>query len=89
MGEEDAVCHAEVLLSELPRDARIITVCDAFPESLSWLGSVQGHRVHALGVEQFGQSGSISELYQHFGLDVNTILRAAERVSGRPVRHRV
>ena len=89
MGEEDAVCHAEVLLSELPRDARIITVCDAFPESLSWLGSVQGHRVHALGVEQFGQSGSIGELYQHFGLDVNTILRAAERVTGRPVRHRV
>ena len=66
-----------------------ITVCDAFPESLSWLGSVQGHRVHALGVEQFGQSGSIGELYQHFGLDVNTILRAAERVTGRPVRHRV
>ncbi|MEM6495370.1 MAG: transketolase [Pseudomonadota bacterium] len=89
MGEVDAVCHAEVLLSELPRDARIITVCDAFPESLSWLGSVQGHRVHALGVEQFGQSGSIDELYKYYGLDVNTILRAAERVTGRPVRHRV
>ena len=89
MGEVDAVCHAEVLLSELPRDARIITICDAFPESLSWLGSVQGHRVHALGVEQFGQSGSISELYKYYGLDVNTILRAAERVTGRPVRHRV
>lgn len=89
MGEDDAICHAEVLLSQLPRDARIITVCDAFPESLSWLGSVQGHRVHALGVEQFGQSGSIGELYKHFGLDVNTILRAAERVTGRPVRHRV
>ncbi|MEM8975919.1 MAG: transketolase, partial [Pseudomonadota bacterium] len=89
MGEVDAVCHAEVLLSELPRDARIITVCDAFPESLSWLGSVQGHRVHALGVEQFGQSGSIGELYKYYGLDVNTILRAAERVTGRPVRHRV
>ena len=89
MGEDEAVCHAGVLLSELPRDAQIITVCDAFPESLSWLGSVQGHRVHALGVEQFGQSGSIGELYQHFGLDVNTILRAAERVTGRPVRHRV
>ncbi len=89
MGEDDAICHAEELLSQLPRDARIITVCDAFPESLSWLGSVQGHRVHALGVEQFGQSGSIGELYKHFGLDVNTILRAAERVTGRPVRHRV
>ncbi|MEM7749040.1 MAG: transketolase [Pseudomonadota bacterium] len=89
MGEVDAICHAEVLLSELPRDARIITVCDAFPESLSWLGSVQGHRVHALGVEQFGQSGSIGELYKYYGLDVNTILRAAERVTGRPVRHRV
>ena len=42
----------------------------------------------ALGVEHFGQSGSIPELYGHYGLDVNAILAAAEAITGRPVRYR-
>jgi pyruvate dehydrogenase E1 component len=87
-GERDARAHIETLLAELPRDAGIITVTDAYPEALSWLGGVLGHRVRALGVEHFGQSGSLSELYSHYGLDVNAILAAAEGLSGRPVRYR-
>ena len=47
-----------------------------------------GHRVRALGVEHFGQSGSLSELYGHYGLDVNAILAAAEGMGGPPVRYR-
>ena len=50
--------------------------------------AVQGHRVRALGVEHFGQSGSISELYSHYGLDVEAIMAAAEGLLGRPVRYR-
>jgi pyruvate dehydrogenase E1 component len=88
-GQLDAVSHVEQLLGELPRDARIITVCDAYPDTLSWIGGVSGHRVRALGVEHFGQSGSIGELYAHYGLDVNAILSAAEGLSGRPVRYRM
>jgi pyruvate dehydrogenase E1 component len=72
----------------LPRDAVLVTVTDGYPETLSWLGAVCGHRVRALGVEHFGQSGSISELYGHYGLDVNAILTAAGGISGRPVRYR-
>ena len=87
-GHRDARAHVETLLSALPRDANIITVCDAYPETLSWMGSVAGHRVRALGVEHFGQSGSLGELYGHYGLDVNAILTAAEGLSGRPVRYR-
>jgi pyruvate dehydrogenase E1 component len=87
-GRRDASAHVERLLSELPRDAAIVTVTDAYPEALSWLGGVLGHRVRALGVEHFGQSGSIPELYGHYGLDVNAILAAAEGISGRPVRYR-
>jgi pyruvate dehydrogenase E1 component len=78
--------HVETLLSALPRDAAIVTVTDAHPEALSWLGGVLGHRVRALGVEHFGQSGSIPELYGHYGLDVNAILAAAG--GGRPLRYR-
>ena len=87
-GHREARAHVEELLSPVPRDANIITVCDAYPETLSWIGSVSGHRVRALGVEHFGQSGSLGELYGHYGLDVNAILTAAEGLSGRPVRYR-
>jgi pyruvate dehydrogenase E1 component len=87
-GQKGAVALVEELLSELPRDAGIVTLTDAYPEALSWLGGVLGHRVRALGVEHFGQSGSIGELYGHYGLDVNAILAAAEGLSGRPVRYR-
>jgi pyruvate dehydrogenase E1 component len=87
-GERDARAHVEQLLAELPRDAAIVTVTDAYPEALSWIGSVLGHRVRALGVEHFGQSGSLSELYGHYGLDVNAILTAAEGMGGPPVRYR-
>ncbi len=87
-GDPSAVSHAEHLLDALPRDAKIITVCDAFPESLSWLGGVRGHQVSALGVEHFGQSGSIPELYRYYGLDTNAILKAVEAITGRAVRYR-
>ena len=87
-GQRGARAHVEDLLSALPRDAAIVTVTDAYPEALSWIGGVCGHRVRALGVEHFGQSGSLSELYGHYGLDVNAILAAAEGISGRPVRYR-
>ncbi len=88
-GVRNARSHVEHLLSALPRDAAIITVCDAHPETLSWIGGVMGHRVRPLGVEHFGQSGSISELYGHYGLDVNAILAAAEGLGARPVRYRI
>src|SRR5690606_39273311 len=88
-GARGARSHVENLLAALPRDAAIITICDAHPETLSWIGSVMGHRVRPLGVEHFGQSGSISELYGHYGLDVNAILAAAEGLGARPVRYRI
>ena len=39
------------------------------PATLSWLGAVHGHRVAALGVEHFGQTGTIADLYRHFEID--------------------
>ncbi len=87
-GDHLAQAHIETLLTALPRDAAIITVCDGHPEALSWVGGVAGHRVRALGVEHFGQSGSVGELYAHYGLDANAIIKAAEALAGRPMRYR-
>jgi pyruvate dehydrogenase E1 component len=81
--------HVEKLLAPLPRDCGIVTVIDGHPAALGWLGSVQGHRVEALGVEHFGQTGSIAELYRHYGIDANAIIDAAESLTaGAPVLHR-
>jgi pyruvate dehydrogenase E1 component len=88
-GHRATRAHVEDLLGVLSRDAALVTVTDANPEALSWLGGVGGHRVRALGVEHFGQSGSIPELYGHYGLDVNAILAAAEGITGRPGRYRL
>ncbi|WP_262047544.1 transketolase [Bradyrhizobium sp. Bra78] len=81
--------HIEKLLAPLPRDCGIVTVIDGHPATLGWLGSVRGHRVEALGVEQFGQTGTIADLYRHYGIDANAIIDAAESLTtGAPVLHR-
>lgn len=79
----------EKLLAPLPRECGIVTVIDGHPAALGWLGSVRGHRVEALGVEQFGQTGTIADLYRHHGIDANAIIDAAESLTtGAPVLHR-
>jgi len=81
--------HIEKLLAELTRDCGIVTVIDGHPSALGWLGSVRGHRVEALGVEQFGQTGTIADLYRHYGIDANAIIDAAESLTiGAPIVHR-
>jgi len=81
--------HIEQLLAPLSRDCGIVTVIDGHPAALGWLGSVRGHRVETLGVEHFGQTGSIDELYRTYGIDANAIIDAAEGLTaGGPVLHR-
>jgi pyruvate dehydrogenase E1 component len=81
--------HIEKLLAPLPRDCGFVTVIDGHPSALAWLGGVRGHRVEALGVQHFGQTGTIDDLYREHGIDANAIIDAAESVSvGAPVRHR-
>ena len=66
----------------LPRTAGLVTVLDGHPVALSWMGAVMGHRIRALGVEGFGQSGDIPDLYRVHGIDVDAIRRAAESLIG-------
>ena len=61
--------HVETLLSRLAPGAGLVTLCDAAPASLSWLGGVVGQRVAPLGVERFGQTGTLAELYAAYRLD--------------------
>ena len=80
-------CLVEKLLEQIPRDCLLVTVIDGHPATLSWLGSVHGHRVAGLGVEHFGQAGSVADLYGHFGIDRDSILSVIEELTpGRPPR---
>ena len=80
--------HVERLFAGLPPHCGIVSVLDGHPATLAWLGAVNGHRVRPLGVEHFGQTGSIAELYRHYGIDTHAIITAAEAIApGRPIRH--
>ncbi|MBN9067626.1 MAG: transketolase, partial [Rhizobiales bacterium] len=70
--------HIERLMAELPSNCGIVTVIDGHPATLAWLGSVHGHRTRSLGVEHFGQTGTLADLYRHFGIDAQGIVRAAQ-----------
>ena len=80
--------HIERLLADVPPHCGIVTVLDGHPAALSWLGAVNGHRTRGLGVEHFGQTGSLADLYRHYGIDANSIVAAAQTIApGRPIRH--
>jgi len=72
--------HIEQLLARLAPNAGLVTLADAAPASLSWLGGVLGQRVAPLGVEKFGQTGSLADLYAAYRLDGDAITEAAAEI---------
>ncbi len=86
-GRTEAEAHVETLLADLPPHCRIVTVIDGHPATLAWLGGVHGHRTIALGVEHFGQTGTIGDLYRHFGIDAASIIaRVGGLTAGRRLK---
>ncbi|TSE13979.1 transketolase [Mesorhizobium intechi] len=80
-GNLRALSHAERLLNKLPRHCRIVTVIDGHPATLSWLGGVMGHKTVSLGVEHFGQTGTVGDLYQHYEIDAASIAGTASSLT--------
>jgi pyruvate dehydrogenase E1 component len=80
-GHQEATSQIERLMADVPRDATLITVTDGHPATLAWIGSVMGHRTAPLGVEHFGQTGTIDDLYRHFMIDADSIVAAANYLS--------
>ncbi|WP_327753062.1 transketolase (plasmid) [Sphingobium sp. SJ10-10] len=72
-----APSHVEQLLSALAPGAGLITVIDGSPGALSWLGGVKGMRVSPLGIDRFGQTGDLPDLYRTYRLDADAIVEAA------------
>ncbi|CAN5383527.1 pyruvate dehydrogenase E1 component [soil metagenome] len=76
-GKSVAPSHVEHLLSALAPGAGLVTVIDGSPGALSWLGGVKGMRVSPLGIDRFGQTGDLPDLYRTYRLDADAIVEAA------------
>lgn len=69
--------HVETLLRELAPNAGLVTIIDGSPSALSWLGGVRGQKVSPLGLDRFGQTGDLPDLYREYRLDRDAIADAA------------
>ena len=54
-----------------------MTVGDFHPATLSWLGAVAHNAIVPLGVDRFGQSGDIPDLYRAYGIDTDDVYKRA------------
>ncbi|MHB2029573.1 MAG: transketolase-like TK C-terminal-containing protein [Acidimicrobiales bacterium] len=59
------------------RIAPIVSVLDGHPHTLSFLAAIHGAPIACLGVNDFGQSGDVADLYRQFGIDADTVVGAA------------
>ncbi len=76
-GWPDDLPHLGTLIPLAERGAPIVTVADAASHALAFVGSAFGSPVVPLGVDVFGQSGTIPDLYAFVGIDRDHIVEAA------------
>ena len=69
--------HLHQLIPAVERQRPIVSVHDAASHSLAWIGSALGVSQVALGVDQFGESGTIPELHRIMGISTGDIVNAA------------
>src|SRR5207245_2858562 len=55
----------------------VVSVLDGHSHALAFIGAALGVPQLALGVDDFGQSGTRADLYRHYGIDAAAIARAA------------
>ena len=68
---------AGALRQAFDMNAPIVTVHDASSHAMAWLGSALGVPAVSLGVDSFGQSGTVADLYRAHDLDAGSIVNAA------------
>lgn len=65
------------------RAAPMVTVLDGHPHTLAFLSGINQVRSKHLGVNTFGQVGSLEDVYRCHGIDADSIVRAALDITGR------
>ncbi len=70
-------CHLHQLVPIHERSRPVVSVHDGASHSLSWLGSALHTRQSALGVDRFGESGTIADLHRVTGISTDHVVNAA------------
>lgn len=65
------------LRAVLPDRTPVVTVHDASSHAMAWIGSALGVPAVPIGVDQFGQSGTVAELYELHDLTAGSVVNAA------------
>jgi len=73
----------EQLVTAEEEEIPVVSVLDGHSHALAFIGSALGVPQIALGVDDFGQSGTRPDLYRHYGIDADAIARAAFTLLGR------
>jgi pyruvate dehydrogenase E1 component len=81
-GLREARPYIETLVGVDEEDVPAVTVIDGHSHTLAFLGGALGVTQLALGVDDFGQSGTRPDLYRHYGIDAHTIVSAATTLLG-------
>jgi pyruvate dehydrogenase E1 component len=84
MNGQPASHHLEQLIPEDERRCPLVTVMDGHPHALAFLGSVFGAKTVALGVDQYGQSGSRQDLYNYYQIGLKAMVQAIVEAIGGP-----
>jgi len=74
--------YLETLVSADEEGVPVVSVLDGHSHALAFIGAALGVPQTALGVDDFGQSGTRADLYRHYGIDVAAIVRAAQVLLG-------
>ena len=74
--------HLERLVGADEEGVPVVSVLDGHSQALAFLGSALGVPQLPLGVDHFGQSGGLADLYRHYGLDAGAIAGAARLLLG-------
>jgi pyruvate dehydrogenase E1 component len=74
--------YVETLVSAVEEEVPVVSVLDGHSHALAFLGGALGVPQLALGVDSFGQSGTRPDLYRHYGIDAEAIVRAASVLLG-------
>ena len=70
----------EKLFSITSENVSIVTVLDGHSSSLAWIGGAVRRKSLSLGVDEFGQSGNLKDLYKKYKIDVDAIVDTCAQI---------
>jgi pyruvate dehydrogenase E1 component len=78
--QQGTTSYLDALLPAAERHTPVITLLDGHPLTLAWLGALCNAPLQPLGVMNFGEAGSLQQLYHKHHIDTDAVLAAIVQV---------